>query len=135
MSQDTNEHVQIAALQEKVLEHLGLSSGEAVFEHSQEEGRWTLRLITINPEHNQSFLFHTSLGTDKVTCLKAMLDYTLSFRERDSSYTIQWAVRGQSKLETSYFRGTDIYDVLQKFSYGRDKNAILIYSVSLNPVT
>lgn len=135
MSQETNEHLQIARLQEQVLNHLGLRHGEAIFEYGSEEGKAVVRLITVNPEHNQSFLFHSAYGADKVGALKSLLEYTLSFRERENSYTIQWAVRGQSKLETSYFRGTDIYDVLHKFSYGRDRNAIVVYSVSLNPVT
>jgi hypothetical protein len=135
MQQDTNEHIQIARLQEQILEHLGLTSAEAIFEHSVEDGKATARLITINPEHNQSFLFHTATGTDKTSALRAMLDYTLNYRDKEHSYTIQWAARGSNRLETSYFRGSDIYEVLHKFSYGRDRSAILIYSVSLNPIT
>ena len=135
MRDGTNEHIQIARLQNQVKEHLGLSDPEAIFEYDSVDGGVTLNLITINSEHNQSFLFHTTRGLDKVSALNAMVDYVSSYREKENSYTLQWAIRGTSRLETSYFRGKDIYQILDKFYFGRDRTTILIYSISLNPIT
>lgn len=134
MPPDINAHIQIAQLQEKILDALGLPSSQAVFDFQPEEGRTALRLITVNPKHNQSFLFHTSYGADKAGALKEMLDYTLNSRDTEHTYTLQWAERGTNRLITSYFRAKDIFEVLHKFAYGRDLNAVVIYSVSLNPI-
>ena len=132
---ETNEHIQIAKLQNQIKEHLGLTESETVFEYKNLDGGATLNLITVNSKHNQSFLFHTTRGLNKVGALSEMLKYSLSYREKENSYSIQWAIRGTSRLETSYFRGKDIYQVLDKFYFGRDRTTIQIYSVSLNPIT
>lgn len=132
---DTNNPVDIARLQSQILQHLGLTSGEAVFEYGEEGGETTLSLITINADHRQSFLFHDTRGRDKVAALERMAEYVENYRDKESSFTIQWAVRGTSRLHTSYFRGADVFDVLRKFTWGRDRNTIVIYSVSLNPLS
>jgi len=134
-SDGTNEHFQIATHQNQIKEHLGLSEDEMVFEFDSIDGGWRLNLITINSAHSQSFLFHSTRGMDKVGALGEMLKYVLSYREKENSYTIQWAIRGTSFLETSYFRGKDISQILDKFYYGRDRNTIQIYAISLNPIT
>ncbi len=135
MRDDTNEHIQIARLQNQIKEHLGLRDSEAIFEYNNVDNGVTFNLITINSEHNQSFLFHSVRGLDKVNALQEMLAYAQSYRDKEHSYTIQWAIRGTNRLETSYFRGTDFYDVLYKFHFGRDRNTVQIYSISLNPTT
>ena len=92
-------------------------------------------IITINPRHNQAFLFHSETGSDKVEALKKMLTYVQSYKEKESSYTIQWVVKGDTELHTSYFRAGNILDVLQKLYYGRDMNTITVFSVVLNPIS
>ncbi len=135
MTHDTNAHVQISRLQSQIREHLGLAPEELFFDYGADGDQVTLNLITINPEHSQSFLFHNTTGRDKVSALEAMMEYVRSFREREHSFTIQWAIRGSNQLHTSYFRGADIFDVLRKFIFGRDKSAIVVYSVHLNAVS
>ena len=132
---DSNTHVQIARVQKMILDHLGLTPEEAIFEFGQDGPEVTLDLITVNPEHNQSFLLHDVQAKDKVSALEAMLAYVRSYRDKENSFTLQWAIRGSGELRTSYFRGSDIFDVLRKFTFGRDRSTIVIYSVSLNPVT
>jgi len=131
---DPGNHVQIARLQNQILQHLGLTAEEAVFEFGEEGAEATLSLITINPDHRQAFLFHDTRGKNKVVALEQMMEYVASYRDKEGSYTIQWAVRGTNRLHTSYFRGSDVFDVLRKFTFGRDRNTILIYGVTLNPV-
>ncbi len=128
-------HVEVARLQREIKNHLGLSSNALNFEYSQAEGGKTkLDLITINPRHNQSFLFHTETGYDKVDVLKKMFEYVRDFREKESSYTIQWIANGEKELHTSYFRASSVYSALDKLYYGRDMNQITVFSVVLNPV-
>ena len=132
-SQDV--HVEAARLQREIKNYLGLSSNALMFEYSLVEGKKTkLDLITINPRHNQSFLFHTESGYDKVDALRKMLDYVQNYREKESSYTIQWIANGEKELHTSYFRASNVYDALDKLYYGRDMNQITVFSVVLNPV-
>ena len=44
-------------------------------EFGSQDGKIKLDLITINPRHNQSFLFHSESGYDKLEALKKMKDY------------------------------------------------------------
>ncbi len=67
--------------------------------------------------------------------LRAMLEYVETYKERSSSYTIQWSVRGESGLQTSYFRAKNILEALDKLFYDRDPNTITVFSVMMNPIT
>ena len=127
-------HVEAARIQKDIKSHLGLRSNALIFEYGNFEGKVKLDLITINPRHNQSFLFHSVLGFDKVDSLKKMLEYVESHKEKESSYTIQWLANGDKELHTSYFRASNAYDALDKLYYGRDMNTITVFSVVLNPV-
>ncbi|WP_040497202.1 hypothetical protein [Fulvivirga imtechensis] len=135
MDTSSDIHVTAARVQEEIKDHLGLRSNDLVFEYRNIEGKIKLDLITINPRHNQSFLFHSVIGSDKVDALNKMLDYVEHYKEKESSYTIQWIAKGNNKeLHTSYFRASSIYDALDKLYYGRDSNTITVFSVVLNPV-
>ncbi|MTI26410.1 hypothetical protein E1163_15740 [Fulvivirga kasyanovii] len=105
-----------------------------MFEYGNTDGKIKLDLITINPRHNQSFLFHSVMGFDKVDALNKMLDYVENYKEKENSYTIQWIAKGNKELNTSYFRASSVYDALDKLYYGRDSNTITVFSVVLNPV-
>ncbi|WKK82085.1 hypothetical protein [Marivirga arenosa] len=128
-------HVESARVQKEIKSYLGLNSSELVFEFSNLEGKVKLDLITINPRHNQSFLFHSEMGYDKLDALKKMMDYVKNYRDHESSYTIQWMTKDDKQLHTSYFRASNILDSLDKLYYGRDRNTITVFSVVLNPVS
>lgn len=128
-------HAEAAKIQKKISDHLGLEEDSLLFEYRTEDGHIRLDLITVNPRHRQSFLFRTELGTDKLDALRKMLDYVKNYKERENSYTIQWMVRGDKELHTSYFRARNMYDALDKLYYGRDVNIITVFSVVLNPVS
>ncbi len=128
-------HVASARIQKGIEDHLGID-GSLIFDYLQEGTTIKLNLITVNPRHNQSFLFHTELGTDKLDALKKMFEYVRNYRERDSSYTIQWVSKednGQRELQTSYFRARNMYEALDKLYFGREINSITVYSVVMNP--
>lgn len=128
-------HVEAARIQQEIKDYLGLRTSDLVFEYSSVEGKVKLDLITINPRHNQAFLFHSETGADKVEGLKKMLLYVQSYKEKENSYTIQWVVKGGKELHTSYFKAGNILDALQKLYYGRDMNTITVFSVVLNPIS
>lgn len=128
-------HVEAARLQQAIIDYLGLPMGDMVFELTQVEGKTKLDLITINPRHNQSFLFHSERGTDKVDAFRKMHAYVQDYKEKENSYTIQWVAPGERELNTSYFRASNILDALEKLYYGRDRNTITVFSVVLNPVS
>jgi hypothetical protein len=128
-------HVEAARMQQQIKDYLGLRTSDLIFEYSLQDGRTKLDLITINPRHNQSFLFHSEQGADKVDALRKMLHYVQNYKEKENSYTIQWVAKGESELHTSYFRAANILDVLEKLYYGRDRNTITVFSVVLNPIS
>jgi hypothetical protein len=128
-------HVEAARVQQEIKSYLGLRTSDMVFEYTTIDGKVKLDLITINPRHNQAFLFHSETGADKVDSLRKMLDYVQSSKEKENSYTIQWVAKGDKELNTSYFRASNVVDALQKLYYGRDMNTITVFSVVLNPVS
>lgn len=128
-------HVESARLQQQIENHLGISGGSLLFEFRQIESKVRLDLITVNPRHHQSFLFHSEIGYDRVEALRNMLAYVQDFRDLESSYTVQWMTRNEEELNTSYFRARNMYEALDKLYYGRDRNTITVFSVVLNPVS
>lgn len=128
-------HVEAARIQQEVKNYLGLRTSDLVFEYSSNDGKIKLDLITINPRHNQAFLFHSETGIDKLDALRKMLDYVQNYKEKENSYTIQWVTKNDKELHTSYFKASNIMDALQKLYYGRDMNTITVFSVVLNPIS
>jgi hypothetical protein len=106
-----------------------------MFNFDEDGQRSKLYIITLNPRHNQSFLFHATEGVDKLEALRSMLEYVKTYKERTSSYTIQWSARGDNNLQTSYFRAKNVLEALDKLFYDRDPNSITVFSVMLNPIT
>jgi len=128
-------HVEAARIQQEIKDYLGLRTSDMVFEYTAIDGKVKLDLITVNPRHNQAFLFHSETGADKVDALKKLLGYVQNYKEKENSYTIQWVAKGDTELHTSYFRAGNILDALQKLYYGRDMNTITVFSVVLNPIS
>ena len=127
--------LQAAEIRKEIIERLGIASENLIFEFSDQGDKVRLDLITINPKHRQSFLFQSITGDSRLDALYAMLDYVKYYKERDQSYTIQWCLKGENELHTSYFRAANIFQALEKFSYGRDVNSVIIFSITLNPIS
>lgn len=128
-------HVEIAKIQSEIATYLGLSQDHLIFSFKQKDNVIKLDLITINPKHDQSFLFNTTRAVDKEEALHKMLDYIKDHFKKEETYTIQWIKIGEEQLHTSYFRAKNIYDVLDKFYFERDLNSYRIYNVGLNPIS
>lgn len=125
----------IENLEDQIAVQLGLDLTKLVFSYKQVEGVFQLDLITFNPRHNQSFLFHSCKSIDKIEALQKMLDYIKSNYRKEETFTIQWIKIGEDTLHTSYFRAKNVYDVLDKFYFDRDLNSYRIYTISLNPIS
>lgn len=129
------QNLEIAKIQREIEHYLSLGSTQMIFDFQDNPNGIRLDVITVNPRHNQSFLFHTTTGYDKISALQQMLDYVKEHRDKKNSYTIQWSLKGENELHTSYFRAKDIPEAIDKLHYGRDPNGITIFSVVLNPVS
>lgn len=135
MTRDKN--LETAKLQKEIGDHIGVGSDSLVFNFEETDGgkNTKLFLITINPRHDQSFLFHSTEGSDRMDALRHMLDYVKHYKDRTSSYTVQWSARGANSLQTSYFRAKNVLEALDKLFYDRDPNSITVFSVILNPIS
>jgi hypothetical protein len=131
----TSDAIQISKYQKEIESYLNLGSTSVVFDFDDHNNQMRLNVITVNPRHNQSFLFHSIEGFDRKDALKKMLQYVKTYKERDNSYTIQWSIKGENELQTSYFRAKDILEAIDKLNFGRDPNSITIFSVVLNPIS
>ncbi|AEV33672.1 hypothetical protein [Owenweeksia hongkongensis] len=129
------QNLEISKIQKEIEKYLSLGSTSIIFDYQSSNHGTRLDVITVNPRHNQSFLFHSVEGYSKIDTLKSMLEYVRDYRDKKNSYTIQWSVKGVNELHTSYFRAKDIPEAIDKLHYGRDPNGITIFSVVLNPVS
>ena len=131
--QSSDPNIEMARLQKEVSRKLGLSLDKLVFNYTEVEGGSKLELVTINPKHDQSFLFHSLVAKDKLSALNELFDYVSKHFRKEQSYTVQWAQQ-QGELHTSYFRARDMFEVLEKFYHGRHRDDYIIFSVTLNPI-
>lgn len=134
MDSATDVHVESARIQKEIESYLGLKGSSLVFDFQPKQGKVKLDLITVNPRHNQSFLYHSEVGYDKLDVLQRLLEYVKTQREKENSFTIQWIAKNNKELQTSYFRAGNMYEALDKLYYGRDMNTITVFSVVLSPV-
>lgn len=130
-----DKNIEIAGIQQEIEKYIGLGPGSIVFDFDEVDRNVELRVITVNPRHRQSFLFHQTSGRDKVEALKEMMEYLKKYKAKESSYTIQWRIKGEDHLNTSYFSAKNVLGALDKLYYGRDPNSITVFSIILNPMT
>jgi hypothetical protein len=130
-----DKRAEIEKIQIEIGRYIGLGTNSLNFQFEESQGGWQLRLITINPIHNQSFLFHKCLGETQYEAVQEMLSYVKAYKEDESSYTIQWTLRGEHSLHTSYFRAKNVLGALEKLYFDRDPNSITVFSVIMNPIS
>jgi ATP phosphoribosyltransferase len=129
------QNLEIAKLQKEIETYLSLGSTQMIFDFRESGQGMRLDIITVNPRHNQSFLFQHASGHDRLDALKQMHSYVVEHYDKQNSYTIQWCAKGENELHTSYFRAKDIPEALDKLNFGRDPNSLTIFSVVLNPIS
>jgi hypothetical protein len=93
-----------------------------------------LDLITINKEHNHKFLFHSLQGLTKISILKEMIAYINEYKKQQETYSIEWTDnKTPDKIQISWFKGNDIFDILHKFYYTKEKSQFKIFKIKLMP--
>jgi hypothetical protein len=122
-------------IQSKIGRYISIGKENIHFQVERINDKVILRLMTFNPIHNQSFLFHSVSSDSEMEAYREMLGYVQYHKEEESSYTIQWSLLGENKLYTSYFRANTILGALDKLYFDRDPNTINVFSVMLNPIS
>lgn len=130
-----DKNVEMARIQKEIEQFIGLGSNGLIYNFEEANGKVQLHLVTLNPRHNQSFLFHVETGYDKLDALKNMLAYVRNYKDKESTFTIQWRKAGDGNLHTSYFSAKNVQSALDKLFYDRDPNSITVFSVIMNPIT
>lgn len=131
----TDKNIEISKIQGEIEKYIGLGPNSLIYNFSENNGKTTLHLVTVNPRHNQSFLFHSEEGYDKIDVLNKMLSYVQKYKSKENSYTIQWKKASEDTLETSYFCAKNVQSALDKLMYDRDQNSIIVFSIIMNPLT
>lgn len=130
-----DQNIEIAKLQDSIPSLLGMDKSNVIFNFKDKGNNIKLDIVTINPTHEQSFLFYSCIGLDKIEALKKAIQYIYELYPSESTMTIQWTKLGENKFHTSYFRAKNMYEALDKFYYERDQAQYKIFSISLNPVS
>ena len=111
-----------------------------------------IHLLTYNPIHGETFLLHTEniiystigetiwwpvLGTYEkllrfIKELVGVIPTAPDFKLIANTYTLTW-VNKDGISTKSYFSGNNVYEVLDKFYYGKNKLSYNILEIKLNP--
>ena len=99
----------------------------------------TLDVITFNPSHKNYFLLHSISKEDSditddiyLTILDEMIEYIKETQKINVNYCINWNYKISSDAtKNSYFSGTNMKDILNKFFYGKTYDSIIIYSINM----
>jgi len=130
-----DQNVEVARYQKDIADRLGLDSQNLIFNYKQKNETVRLDLVTVNPKHDQSFLFHTETGTDKTDALKKMLEYIIEHYHNESSLTIQWIKVGENKLTPRISALKICTRRWISFTMAAILARIKFFSITLNPVS
>jgi hypothetical protein len=101
-----------------------------------EENKVDLYVYTFNKDTQVNFLFHKVTAVTEITGLTKMLNYLKEVMPEQNNYTVVWKLNDNEKMNESYFRGSDIEEVVNKFYVGKkDRESILVTDVTLNPLS
>lgn len=133
LNDDTN--MKILEFEHEISELIRMDNGcHASFRYSQQGDVILCKLVTWNPTHRSTFLTHQCEAMSREEALYKMLMYVKDhIRGPDRSYTVTWRAKNSSKLVTSHFFAYDIYGLLDKFYYDKQKSQFIIYQIKLNP--
>ena len=121
----SEQNIEINRLQKEIEKYIALKQSNIIFDFHNHNDKIVLDVVTVNPRHHQSFLFHST----------KMLNYIKEYKDKESSYTIQWSLKDKQELHTSYFMANNIMMAIEKCFYGNDPSSMVIFSVVLNPIT
>lgn len=102
----------------------------------RDDDKIDLYVYTFNKNTNVNFLFHKVTAVTEITALTKMLNYLSEVMPEENNYTVLWQLKGNEEVNKSYFRGSDIEEVVNKFYVGKkDRDSIIVNSVELSPIS
>jgi hypothetical protein len=106
------------------------------FDYTENDIYTELDLITISKVHGERFLFHKVRNVNKLNCLNSMLDYIRSdYKKNFQTYEIVWKRKTTNEDIKSWFCGKSFIEIIDKFYHLKDINEVIIYSVTLKPLS
>lgn len=111
------------------------------YDNWRSNGKNKLSIVTYNPKSETSFLLHSieMANNNEVEIYEYMYDHVVNLKQtlekKDSPYIhykISWWNNIINKIETSFFYGENIEQILRKFYFEKSKNTT-IYSMQLMP--
>ena len=102
------------------------------------KNNWKVTLIFKTYKNTQEFVAYTTESyNNEKKCLKELENYLQDIKKKDSeylTYEIKW-FKGDTELNTSYFYGKTLKEVIDKFYYGKSlvDSRYTIKSVELMP--
>ncbi|MGI8892733.1 MAG: hypothetical protein ACR2GN_04660 [Bacteroidia bacterium] len=103
------------------------------FEYNSVNGKTEVTIITYNPIHHEQFVLKKEVAESYESALKKILDFLENTRKNQNTYTLVWLKKGENKTRRSYFTGSDMKDVLEKFYHNKTSEDYIIYEIKLNP--
>lgn len=106
-------------------------------------GKNKLELVTYNPKTSTHFLLHSiEMEVEELELYEWMHEHVVELKDtlkmgesRFITYQIVWYNNIDNKSETSFFYGTSIIDILNKFYYEKYPKSYTIFSMKLMPQT
>lgn len=135
-----NEDEAILELEHQISELIrnGRSGCHASFRYSHQGPKVRTKLVTWNPKHRSTFLVHETEARSRIDALRELLMYVKDkIRDQEKPFTVKWYLKNTSdcKLVTSHFYAQDIYNLLDKFYYDKNRDDYEIVEIKLNPST
>ncbi len=92
-----------------------------------------ITVMTYSKEKQASFLLKEVVASTDEEGLKEILKYAKSHKDDYVSFTVVWVKKGDgNKSEKSYFYCKDLFDVLEKFYFKKNREDYVIYEVKMN---
>jgi hypothetical protein len=92
-----------------------------------------VNVTTYNPHHGTLFFLTKGVGATKEI---ALADAITKIKKKElSTYTVTWSKKSEGKTYISYFTAYDVYEVLYKFYFEKNKEDFIIFEIKLNPIS
>merc|ERR1719229_62419 len=133
-----NENEIVLDLEHQISELIrnGRSGCHASFRYSQQTLKIRAKLVTWNPRHKSTFLVREVEARSRIEALKELLAYVKDkIRDQEKPYTVKWHIKNTNdmKFVTSHFYAMDIYNLLDKFYYDKNRGDYEIVEIKKNP--
>ena len=90
-------------------------------------------VMTYSKQKQATFLLKEVLVSTDEEGLEEILKYAKSHKDDYDSFTVVWIKKGVgNKSEKSYFYCKDLFEVLEKFYFNKNREDYVIYEVKMN---